>query len=292
MEFDTKKRRLHHINVSRNKKNAPANVGNCGSLKFQFTLSLHGEYTVQRLNDGRRAGGSAVAKRTQTGARSKCASYTFPNFTQLVERYKRSVMGIEVVQAPVPPRGFGFTLPMERHPRSGRTALNIGTGFVFHHKGYILTNEHVVSDAARIMLRVFGHKDLVDAEVLGSDRKHDIAILRADVPVPNQILRLGHSKDIRVGQWVLAIGSPLGLDNTVTVGIISAKNRPLQIGDRDYPSLIQTDAAINRGNSGGPLINLRGEVVGMNTAVSQSSQGIGFAIAADVLQKRVQEILR
>lgn len=232
-----------------------------------------------------------MPKRMQSGSRAKRTSYTFPNFTQVIERYQRAVIGIEVVQAPTPSRGFGFPLPIERNPRSGRTALNIGTGFIFHPKGYILTNEHVIMDADRIMLRIVGKKELVKAQVLGRDRKHDIAVLQADVPVPSQVLRIGRSKDIRVGQWVLAIGSPLGLDNTVTVGIISAKNRPLQIGDRDYPSLIQTDAAINRGNSGGPLINLRGEVVGMNTAVSQSSQGIGFAIAADVLQKRVNEII-
>lgn len=154
-----------------------------------------------------------------------------------------------------------------------------------------MTNEHVVSEADRIMLRAFGKKEPIQAEVVGRDRRHDIAVLRADIDIPSPVLRLGHSKDVRVGEWVLAIGSPLGLDHTVTVGIVSAKNRPLQIGDRDYPNLIQTDAAINRGNSGGPLINLRGEVVGMNTAVSQSSQGIGFAISADVLRKRVNEIL-
>jgi len=176
-------------------------------------------------------------------------------------------------------------------PREGRTALNIGTGFMFHPKGYILTNEHVIAEADRIMLRVFGQKDLVEADLVGRDRKHDIAVLWANIPVPSPVLRLGHSKDVQVGEWVVAIGSPLGLDHTVTVGIVSAKNRPLQIGDREYPNLIQTDAAINRGNSGGPLINLRGEVIGMNTAVSQSSQGIGFAIAADVLRQRVKAIL-
>lgn len=233
-----------------------------------------------------------LARKMQTGARPKRASSNFPNFVNLIDRYKQSVMGIEVVQTQSTPRGFGFGMPFDRAPRSGRTALNIGTGFIFHPKGYILTNEHVVSDGDKIMLRVFGKKDLVEAKVIGRDRRHDIAVLRADIPVSGSVLKLGQTKDVRVGQWVLAIGSPLGLDNTVTVGIVSAKNRPLQIGDRDYPNLIQTDAAINRGNSGGPLINLRGEVIGMNTAVSQSSQGIGFAIAADVLRKRVQEILK
>lgn len=229
-------------------------------------------------------------KKTQASASNRSTSGSIPNFVRLVERYKKSVLGIEVVQFQQRDRVLG--LPWDRPPvRSNRSALNIGTGFVFHSSGYILTNEHVVANAERIMLRAYGKKDPVIAEVLGRDRRHDIAILRANISTPSPILRLGHSKDVRVGEWVLAIGSPLGLDHTVTVGIVSAKNRPLQIGDRDYPNLIQTDAAINRGNSGGPLINLRGEVIGMNTAVSQSSQGIGFAISADVLRKRVNEIL-
>ncbi|GMA55775.1 trypsin-like peptidase [Alicyclobacillus sacchari] len=231
-----------------------------------------------------------MMKKSQVSAGKRHSGAAIPNFVKLVERYKKSVLGIEVVQTPYRDRTLVF--PWDRPiPRVGRSALNIGTGFVFHPKGYILTNEHVIAEADRIMLRAFGRKELIDAEVVGRDRRHDIAILRADMPVPSPILRLGHSRDIHVGEWVLAIGSPLGLDHTVTVGIVSAKNRPLQIGDRDYPNLIQTDAAINRGNSGGPLINLRGEVIGMNTAVSQSSQGIGFAISADVLRKRVSEIL-
>ncbi|WP_326492934.1 S1C family serine protease [Alicyclobacillus fastidiosus] len=236
-----------------------------------------------------------MVKKAQTSVRPKRTSTGLPNFVTLVQRYKKAVMGIEVVQSLTTGRGLGPRplFPWDRsQPRQGRSAMNIGTGFVFHPRGYILTNEHVVSDGDRIMLRVFGKKDLVEAQVVGRNRAHDIAILSADIPIPSPILKIGQGKDVHVGEWVLAIGSPLGLDNTVTVGIVSAKNRPLQIGDREYPNLIQTDAAINRGNSGGPLINLRGEVVGMNTAVSQSSQGIGFAISADVLRKEVDHILK
>lgn len=234
-----------------------------------------------------------VGKRPQTSAGSKKKSSGLPNFVSIVQRYKKAVMGIEVIQNRNRQPSIGFGFPWERtQPRQNRSALNIGTGFVFHPKGYILTNEHVVSDADKIMLRVYGKKDLVNADVIGRDKKHDIAILRADIPATPPILKLGHGKNVRVGEWVLAIGSPLGLDNTVTVGIVSAQNRPLQIGEREYPNLIQTDAAINRGNSGGPLINLRGEVIGMNTAVSQSSQGIGFAISVDVLRRVVEQILQ
>ncbi|QQE81279.1 trypsin-like peptidase domain-containing protein [Alicyclobacillus sp. SO9] len=184
---------------------------------------------------------------------------------------------------------FSFGMPWERN--TPFQSVNIGTGFVFHRQGYILTNEHVIHDATRVNLRYRGRKKPVTATVVGTDYLHDIAVLKADVPFSGHILKIRKDRRARAGEWVLAIGSPLGLDSTITAGIISATGRGLQIGDREYPSLIQTDAAINRGNSGGPLINLRGEVVGMNTAVSQSSQGIGFAIAADVLQDSLKQIL-
>ncbi|GGI95429.1 hypothetical protein GCM10010885_01280 [Alicyclobacillus cellulosilyticus] len=215
-----------------------------------------------------------------------------PNFASLVERYKRAVVGIEVVRENRAPRGFVFGLPWERPASPSVRTINIGTGFIFDPRGYILTNEHVIHGASQVFLRLYGRKQPVRARVVGTDYRHDIAVLKADIPVPETVLKLGRSKSARVGEWVVAIGSPLGLDHTVTVGIISAIERPMQIGDREYPNLLQTDAAINRGNSGGPLINLRGEVVGMNTAVSQSSQGIGFAISADVLREVTQRILR
>lgn len=214
-----------------------------------------------------------------------------PNFVRLVERYKKAVLGIEVIQEQSVVRGFPFGMPWERQTVPRRPSVNIGTGFIFDPRGYILTNEHVVNGASQVLLRQYGKKRPVSAEVLGSDHRHDIAILKADIDVPTVVLKIGRSKDIKVGEWVLAVGSPLGLDHTVTVGIVSATERPLEIGDREYPNLLQTDAAINRGNSGGPLINLRGEVIGMNTAVSQSSQGIGFAISADVLRETIRRLL-
>lgn len=215
-----------------------------------------------------------------------------PNFVRLVEQYKRAVVGIEVVQDQSSQRLFSFGMPWDRMNAPSLRTVNIGTGFVFDPRGYILTNEHVVNGASQIMLRLYGKKESVRARIVGTEARHDIAILKANITVPDTILRIARSKDIKAGEWVVAIGSPLGLDHTVTVGIVSATERPLQIGDREYPHLLQTDAAINRGNSGGPLINLRGDVVGMNTAVSQSSQGIGFAISADVLNETVKRILR
>jgi S1-C subfamily serine protease len=224
-------------------------------------------------------------------ARSQSSIVGLPNFTDLVERYKKAVVGIEVVQEQTSSRPFVFGLPWERPAAPVQRTVNIGTGFIFDRRGYILTNEHVIHGASQVLLRLYGKKKPVRAHVVGTDYTHDIAVLRGDVDVPDTVLKIGRSRDVRVGEWVVAIGSPLGLDHTVTVGIVSALERPMQIGDREYPHLLQTDAAINRGNSGGPLINLKGEVIGMNTAVSQSSQGIGFAIAADVLREAIVSIL-
>ncbi|MDQ0188461.1 trypsin-like peptidase domain-containing protein [Alicyclobacillus cycloheptanicus] len=230
-------------------------------------------------------------KRATSRKPARPSATLLPNFADLVDRYKKAVVGIEVVQEQSSQRTFSFGMPWDRLAGPSPRSVNIGTGFVFDERGYILTNEHVVHGAARVMMRLYGRKKPVPARIIGTDYVHDIAILQADGSAPNTVLRIGRSKNVRVGEWVVAIGSPLGLDHTVTVGIISSTERPMQIGDREYPNLLQTDAAINRGNSGGPLINLRGEVVGMNTAVSQSSQGIGFAIAADVLRDAIQRIL-
>jgi S1-C subfamily serine protease len=230
-----------------------------------------------------------VKRKVKRGTRG--TRIMLPDFVSIVEKYKSAVVGIEVVHESAPQRPFSFGFPWGRDEVSHPT-VNIGTGFIFDSKGYILTNEHVIHGASRIMVRAYGRKNPVRATVVGADYKHDIAILKAPIPTPGTILKVARSNAAHVGEWVLAIGSPLGLDHSVTVGIISAVQRPLQIGDREYPNLLQTDAAINRGNSGGPLINLRGEVIGMNTAVSQSSQGIGFAIAADVLKDTIQRLLK
>lgn len=224
-------------------------------------------------------------------ASASSGSMRVPNFVGLVDKYKKAVVGIEVVQEQSSStRMFPIGLPWDRS--QNHRAVNIGTGFIFNRKGHILTNEHVVHGASQVLIRVYGKKNPIKARVIESDYKHDIAILEADISIPNTILKVGRSSDVKVGEWVVAIGSPLGLDHTVTVGIVSATERPLQIGDREYPNLLQTDAAINRGNSGGPLIRLNGDVIGMNTAVSQSSQGIGFAISADVLKDVVSRLMR
>lgn len=212
-----------------------------------------------------------------------------PDFVSIVQKYQRSVVGIEVVHDQDTRRVMAFGVPWER--TSPYRTINIGTGFIFNSAGYILTNEHVIHDASSVYLRYLGRNKPVLATVVGTDYQHDIAVLKANVPFHGRMLRIAKGNNVRAGEWVVAIGSPLGLDSTITAGIISSTNRGLQIGDREYPKLLQTDAAINRGNSGGPLINLRGEVVGMNTAVSQSSQGIGFAISAEMLQNAIKRIV-
>ena len=159
-------------------------------------------------------------------------------------------------------------------------AQGLGTGFIVSNDGYILTNEHVVGEADQIAVRLSDQREF-QAEVVGVDVKTDIALIKIKADGPLPAVPLGDSDALEVGDWVVAIGSPLGLDHTVTAGIVSAKERRrISPGGRasPYDDFIQTDASINPGNSGGPLLNTAGEVVGINSAVSTQGQGIGFAI--------------
>ncbi len=178
---------------------------------------------------------------------------------------------------------YGQTQKKEEH--------GLGSGFIISSNGNILTNAHVISGAGRITVTIQGYKNPFTASVIGEDYDLDLAVLKVQAKnLP--ALKLGDSNKTRVGNWVIAIGNPYGLDHTVTVGVISAKGRPVTIGSRNYKNLLQTDASINPGNSGGPLINLSGEVIGINTAVAQA-QGIGFAIpsktASDVILNLVSK---
>ena len=169
-----------------------------------------------------------------------------------------------------------------------RYETGIGTGFIISADGYIVTNQHVINKAEKVTVQLSGQSDEIPARIVGQDYDLDLAVLKiegTDYPT----LPLGNSDTMRAGDLVIAIGQPFGLDHTVTVGVISAKGRPISIEDRDYRNLIQTDAAINPGNSGGPLLNSKGQVIGINTAVNAQAQGIGFAIpintARDVLDE-------
>ncbi len=152
---------------------------------------------------------------------------------------------------------------------------SLGSGFIIDKEGYIITNNHVVEKADEISVRVSGKE--YKARTIGRDPKTDLALIKLSTPVKDlQPLALGDSDKMRVGDWVIAIGNPFGLEETVTKGIISATGRV--IGAGPYDNFLQTDAPINPGNSGGPLLNLKGEVIGINTAIVAAGQGIGFAI--------------
>jgi serine protease Do len=162
--------------------------------------------------------------------------------------------------------------------RGPRRVNSLGSGFVVDSEGIVITNNHVISDADEINV-VFSGGDRLRAEIIGRDQKTDIAVLRVKPTKPLKAVKFGDSDKLRIGEWVVAIGNPFGLGGSVTAGIISARNRDINSGP--YDNYIQTDASINRGNSGGPLFNMQGEVIGINTAIispSGGSIGIGFAV--------------
>ena len=160
---------------------------------------------------------------------------------------------------------------------------SLGSGILIDPKGYILTNNHVVSRADKIKVKMLDDPKLYDAKVVGSDSETDLAVIKIEADHPLKAARIGNSNGLNVGDWVLAVGSPFGLEETVTAGIVSAKGR--DIGSSQFQRFIQTDAAINPGNSGGPLVNMAGEVIGVNTAIATgtgSYAGVGFALPSNV----------
>lgn len=176
---------------------------------------------------------------------------------------------------------FGTPGPYRMEPdvRQG-----MGSGFIISDDGYILTNEHVIGGATEINVYLSGQDKPIRANVIGEDAELDLAVLKINAVSKLPYLELGNDDNTQVGEWVIAIGNPYGLDHTVTAGVISAKGRPVQVEGRQYKNLLQTDASINPGNSGGPLLNLEGKVIGINTAVNASAQGIGFAIPANTVK--------
>ncbi|MFZ5596513.1 MAG: trypsin-like peptidase domain-containing protein [Bacillota bacterium] len=171
-----------------------------------------------------------------------------------------------------------------RVPGTPRVSEGMGSGFIISKDGYILTNEHVINSASTIEVYMSGKNDPIPAKLVGSDYDLDLAVLKINGGDDLPTLDLGDSDAVRVGDWAIAIGNPQGLDHTVTVGVISAKGRPITIENKQYKNLLQTDASINPGNSGGPLLNDKGQVIGINTAVNASAQGIGFAIPTSTVR--------
>ncbi len=172
-------------------------------------------------------------------------------------------------------------------PRRDFKQRSLGSGFIIDREGYIITNNHVVEKAQTIKVRLTDGNDY-DATVIGKDPKTDIALIKINAKKNLPVATLGDSDKLEVGDWVLAIGNPFGLEHTVTAGIVSAKQRV--IGAGPYDDFIQTDASINPGNSGGPLFNLKGEVVGLNTAIISGGQGIGFAVPINIAKNLLSQL--
>jgi serine protease Do len=257
--------------------------------------------------------GGGSGDRPATGsAPSPAPAVQLPDFAGLAEHVAPSVVNISSTQevkgstgpgfGPGGPGGQGgeddpfheFFGPFERffgpQRRAPYKAKSLGSGFVIDASGYILTNNHVVENADEIVVKLPTGKEF-KAKVVGRDSKTDIALIEIHGASDLTPVNLGNSDDLKVGQWVVAIGNPFGLENTVTAGIVSAMGRHINQGP--YDNFIQTDAAINPGNSGGPLLNTRGEVVGINTAIFSrggGNIGIGFAIPIGLAKEIVPQL--
>ncbi|HVN24596.1 MAG TPA: DegQ family serine endoprotease [Syntrophorhabdales bacterium] len=235
------------------------------------------------------------------GTHQPAFSGGLPQFTTLVKEVSPSVVNIStttVVKGM--DQGERFMGPFREffgedffekffgdHPQREFKQRSLGSGFIIDKEGYILTNNHVVEKASAIKVRLKDGKEY-DAKVVGKDSKTDIAVIKISTKNGVTVAPLGDSDKLEVGEWVLAVGNPFGLEHTVTAGIVSAKGRV--IGQGPYDDFIQTDASINPGNSGGPLFNLKGEVVGINTAIVSGGTGIGFAIPINLAKSLLPQL--
>ena len=225
------------------------------------------------------------------------------SFADLAERLMPSVVNISTTQTIVTNvNPFPFQFPpgspfedmfKEFSTPQKRKASALGSGFIIDAKGIVVTNNHVIKDAEDIIIRVEGDTEYIEykAKVIGADPLSDIAVLKIESNDKFLPVKLGDSDKARIGDWVIAIGNPLGLSGTVTSGIISARNR--NIGLSRYEDYIQTDASINVGNSGGPLFNMEGDVIGINTAIlgREGNIGIGFAIPSNSAKKVIDQLI-
>ena len=235
------------------------------------------------------------------------ATTQLPDFVQLVEKYGKGVVNISTVREARVVEGadpfgfderhaeifrrFGFPFPFGGGPRQEPERRGTGSGFIISADGLILTNHHVVDGADEIKVRLTDNREFT-GKVRGSDAKTDIAVVKIDAKdLP--YLTMGNSDELKVGEWVAAIGSPFGLDNTVTSGIVSAKSRKLP--SDQYVPFIQTDVAVNPGNSGGPLFNMKGEVVGINSQLFSTSggfMGLSFAIPSNLAMQIKDQLVK
>ena len=229
------------------------------------------------------------------------ASSTPPSFADLAERLMPSVVNISTTQTVVTNvNPFPFEFPpgspfedmfKDFGTPQKRKAYALGSGFIIDSKGIVVTNNHVIKGAEDILVRIEGGKEY-EAEVIGADPLSDIAVLQIKSNEKFKPVNLGDSDKARIGDWVIAIGNPLGLSGTVTAGIISARNR--NIGINRYEDFIQTDASINQGNSGGPLFDMNGDVIGINTAIlgREGNIGIGFSIPSNSAKIVIDQLVK
>ncbi len=221
------------------------------------------------------------------------------SFADLAEKLMPSVVNISTTTTiTTNSRQFPFQFPpgspfkdmFEGEPQERQTSA-LGSGFIIDENGTVITNNHVIKGADDIFVKVNGKKEY-KAKIIGADPLSDIAVLKIETEDKFKPVKFGNSDDSRIGDWVIAIGNPFGLGGTVTSGIVSARNR--SIGLSRYEDYIQTDASINQGNSGGPLFNLSGDVIGINTAIlgQSGSIGIGFAIPSNSAQKVIDQLIK
>jgi serine protease Do len=252
---------------------------------------------------------------TPSPAATAAAQRGLPDFADLVAQVGSAVVNVSVVQkaptAQAPEdneedsddpfndffRRFGLPRPNMPQPRNFAPVHGIGSGFIISPDGYILTNTHVVANASKITVKLTDRREF-DAKVVGQDERTDVAVIKIVAKGDLPVVRLGDSNKLRPGQWVLAIGSPFGFENSVTAGVVSALARGNvggEGGGNGYVPFIQTDVAVNPGNSGGPLFNLSGEVVGINSQIYSRSggyEGISFAIPIDVANNVAEQLIK
>ncbi len=289
------------------------NVQSLSTRKLATALlaaGVIGAASMGAINHSAAQASAAPAAVVAASAAPTTGSLTLPDFPAITRQYGPAVVNISVSgkarperanddddQAAMNPddsmREFFKRFGMPQGPGAGQPVptRGQGSGFIVSADGIILTNAHVVRDATEVTVKLTDRREF-KAKVLGADPKTDVAVLKIDASnLP--VVRLGNTKSLQVGEWVLAIGSPFGFENTVTAGVVSAKGRSLP--DDSFVPFIQTDVAVNPGNSGGPLFNIRGEVVGINSQIYSRTggyQGVSFAIPMEVALKVKDEIVK
>lgn len=253
--------------------------------------------------------GAGAAPAAAAAAPARPAAAGLPSFADIADRVMPAVVSIRATDIIKPDqkrgsmeRFFGDGSPFhpffgpDRRQGSGEEdeeeqQQSGGTGFLIEASGFVLTNNHVVDGAEKVEVTV-GETEVFKAKIVGRDPATDLALLKIEGPKPFPTLSLGDSDRIRVGEWVMAVGDPLQFEKTVTVGVVSGKGRApgLSAATRSFENLVQTDAAINFGNSGGPLVNVAGEVIGINTAISRFAQNIGFAVPINVAKRLLPQL--